>query len=179
MAGLTHLRGKAEQVAPARPGRLRRWLAGPLLAQLAQGVSPEQIARTLAIGTVCSLFPFLGATSALNFLVGVALRMNLPLLQALNLVLGPVQLLMILVYVRAGEWVWRAPGEPFSVTGMIRAFGEISVSDFLARFGLAGWHAFTAWLLTAPVVAGLVYSAGRPFVRKLRIQPFGTRGMRP
>ena len=179
MAGLTHFLRGADPAAPARPGILRRWLVEPMSALLAQGVSPEQVTRTLAVGTVCSLFPFLGATSALNFLVGFCLRMNLPLLQALNLLLGPVQLVMILVYVRAGEWVWRSHGEPFTVSGMIRVFSAVPLGDFLGRFGLAGWHAFTAWLLSAPVIAGLVYLAGRPLVRKLRVLPFETRRVRP
>jgi uncharacterized protein (DUF2062 family) len=162
-----------------RSGFLRRRLVDPVAALLTQGTSPEQVTRTFAVGTVCSLFPFLGATTTLNLTVGLLLRMNQPILQTLNVILGPVQLVMILVYVRAGEWLWRAQGAPFSVTGMIRAFSEMTLTDFLGRFGLAGWHALTAWLLTAPIVAGVVYLAVGPLVRKLRIPLIETQRAQP
>ncbi len=161
----------SERGPAGRPGFFRRRLAGPIGVLLQQGLSPEQVSRTLAVGTVCSLFPFLGATTTLNFLVGWRLRMNQPILQTLNLVLGPVQLVLILGYVRVGEWVWRAQGEPLTVAGMVRAFSEMSFTDFLVRFGQAGGHAFTAWVLTAPLLAGLVYLGVRPLVRKLRVLP--------
>ena len=182
MAAVTKMFPEAaipERNPAARAGFFRRRFAGPVAALLTQGTSPEQVARTFAVGAVCSLFPFLGTTTALNLLVGYCLRMNQPILQALNVVLGPVQLVMILVYVRMGEWLWATPGEPFTVTAMIRAFSEVTFSEFLGRFGQAGWHAFTAWLLTAPLLAGAVYAGLRPFIRKFRVLPFETRGIQP
>ena len=164
----------SERGPAVRSGFFRRRLAGPIGALLQQGMSPELVSRTIAVGTVCSLFPFLGATTTLNFLVGWRLRMNQPILQTLNLVLGPVQLVLILGYVRVGEWVWRTQGEPFTVTGMVRAFSEMTFVDFLGRFGWAGGHALTAWLLTAPFLAGLVYLGVRPLVRRLRVLPAET-----
>lgn len=150
----------------ARP-RWPRRLADPLRRQLTQGVSPDQLAFTLGIGTACSVFPFLGFTSLLNLAVGVALRLNQPVLQGLNQLLGPFQILLILVYVRAGEWVWRAQEDGFTVGEMIRTFRDGSLGDFLQRFGWAGIHALTAWALTAPVlVLGLTWAL-RPVFRRM------------
>lgn len=168
-----------ERNPAVRAGFFRRRFAYPVAALLTQGTSPEQVTRTFAVGTVCSLFPFLGATTALNGAVGLLLRMNQPILQALNVALGPVQLGMILVYVRTGEWLWETPGEPFTVSAMIRAFSEMTFGEFLGRFGQAGWHAFTAWLLTAPLLAGAVYVGLRPFIRRLRVLPFENRRIQP
>ena len=64
----------------------------PVLALLRQGTSPEELARTFALGTVCSLFRFLGTTSLLNLLAGRWHKMNEPVLQTLNQVFGPLQL---------------------------------------------------------------------------------------
>lgn len=140
-------------------------LAQPLLALLSQGLEPHRLAATLAVGTVCSLFPFLGTTSVLNLGVGLALRMNQPALQTLNQLLGPVQLALILVYVRAGEWLWRAEPQQFSVNAMMRSFRELSLGDFLAQFGTTGWHAFTAWLVSAPLLFAVVYLPARLALR--------------
>lgn len=139
----------------------------PVIALLTQGVTAEKIAQTLAVGTVCSLFPFLGTTTLLNLGVGLWLRMNQPIMQSLNYLLTPVHLVMIVVYVRIGEWVWRAGEDRFTVGEMVRVFRDETFVAFLNRFGLAGWHAFTAWLITAPLVFALVYFPLRPLLHRL------------
>lgn len=150
--------------APAKRG-LRRRLLAPLAAQLTQGVSPEVLARTLAVGAGCSMFPFLGTTSLLNLVVGLGLRMNQPVLQTLNQVLGPVHLVMIVVYVRVGERLVGATGsDRFSVVEVVTAFRDLSLGDFFARFGRAGLHALLAWGVTLPLLVGGVYLVARPLV---------------
>lgn len=148
-------------------GFWQRRVARPIVAQLTQGVTPDRIALTLAVGTACSLFPFLGFTSLLNLGVGIALRMNQPILQTLNQLLGALQLILILVYVRLGELIWVAQDDRFTVGEMIRTFGELSFLDFLRRFGWAGIHAFTAWGLTSPLLIAVVYFSLRPALRRL------------
>jgi uncharacterized protein (DUF2062 family) len=144
-----------------------RRVVDPLVAQLTQGVTPDKLAATLAVGTACSLFPFLGFTSLLNLAVGLRLRMNQPILQTLNQLLGAVQLVLIIGYVRAGEWLWQAGADRFTVAEVLRVFREASLGDFLHRFGWAGVHAFTAWTLTAPLLIAVVYFAIRPVMRRL------------
>lgn len=142
-------------------------MVDPLVSQLTQGVTPDRLAATLAVGSACSLFPFLGTTSALNLGLGLWLRMNQPVLQGWNQLLGPVQVAMILVYVRIGEWIWRAPeADRFSLGEMMRAFGELPFTAFLQRFGQAGLHAFTAWALTAPLLMAAIYLPLRPVFRR-------------
>jgi uncharacterized protein (DUF2062 family) len=139
----------------------------PLVALFTQGITPDKVALTLGVGTACSLFPFLGFTSLLNLGVGLSLRLNQPLLQTLNQLLGPLQLVMIVGYVRAGEWLWHAQDHRFSIREMLRVFREASLGDFLRQFGWAGVHAFTAWIVTAPLVIAALYYALRPTLRRL------------
>lgn len=148
-----------------RPGILARRIAGPIKALLVQGISPRKMAATLATGSVCSLFPFLGFTSLLNLGVGPWLRMNQPILQTLNQLLGPLQLVMILVYVRVGEVIWGAEPFRFSIGEMTATFREENFAGFLEKFGMAGIHAFTAWTLTAPVLFGVVFLVFNPLMR--------------
>ncbi len=153
-------------VAPHRTFWQRR-VRDPLIGLFIQGLTPDQIARTLGIGTACSLFPFLGFTSLLNLGVGLWLRLNQPILQILNQALAPVHLVMIVLYVRLGEWFWHVEDERFTIGEMLRVFREQSFGEFLQRFGWAGLHAFTAWALTAPVLIVAVYYAVRPALRRL------------
>ncbi|MBT5904093.1 MAG: DUF2062 domain-containing protein [Opitutaceae bacterium] len=164
---MTSMTANANNLDTPKHGFWRRRIVAPIKQQLTQGVTPQRVTYTLGVGTVCSLLPFLGFTSLLNLGVGVALRLNQPLLQVLNQLLGPIQLLMILVYVRGGELVWGATENAFSVTAMISSFAELSFAEFIQTFGWAGVHAFTAWLLTAPLLFALVYLPLRPLIERL------------
>jgi len=149
------------------PGFWQRRVRDPLVGLLTHGATPEKLASGIAWGAVCSLFPFLGFTTGLNAAVAWWRKLNQPLLQAINYALTPLHLAMILVYVRLGEWIWRAGDDRFSVPDMLRSFQELSLGDFLRRFGWAGVHAFTAWALTAPLLFFAVYLVARPALHRL------------
>ncbi len=144
----------------------RRRVVGPLLVQLTQGVTPDRIALTVAVGTACSLLPFLGFTSLMNLGVGLWLRLNQPILQTLNQLLGPVQLALILGYVRVGEKIWRAEPMPLSIGILLKAFKDDPWA-FVQRFGWTGVHAATAWALSAPLIVATLYYGLRPVLRRL------------
>jgi uncharacterized protein (DUF2062 family) len=151
----------------ASPSFWQRRVRTPLVALFTQGITPDKIAQTFAVGSACSLFPFVGFTSLLNLGAGLWLRLNQPLLQTLNQVLGPLQLLLILPYVRLGEWLWHAQDERFTIREMLQVFRDASMGEFLQRFGWAGIHAFTAWALTSPLLAIAVYHLLRPALHRL------------
>ena len=94
-----------------------------------------------------------------------AVRAPLPV--AVNLaglyaqLLGPLQLVLILAYVRAGEFIWRADPMPLSVTTLVSSF-RADPWPFLQRFGLTGVHAATAWLLSVPLIVATLYFSLRP-----------------
>jgi hypothetical protein len=95
------------------------------------------------------------------------LRLNQPILQTLNQLLGPLQLALILVYVRAGEWLWRAAPVPLSIPTLATAFRDDPWA-FLQRFGWTGVHAATAWIISVPVIVAALYYPLRPVMRRLR-----------
>jgi uncharacterized protein (DUF2062 family) len=76
---------------------LARRRAEPVVAairsSLRQGLTPEGIALSLAVGAAAGLFPLVGTTRLLGFALGSALRLNLALLQAANWLVYPPQLL--------------------------------------------------------------------------------------
>ena len=60
---------------------LNRRLIAPLLGLLRQGVTPHELAFSLALGTVVGLVPVLGISTVLATLAALALRLNRPLLR--------------------------------------------------------------------------------------------------
>lgn len=135
----------------------RRRLVTPILTLLKQGITPEKLAQTLGAGFVCSMFPILGTTSVLNLLVGLRFRLNHPLMQTLNQLLGPVHVVMIVLYVRLGEWIWRSDNERFRMREFMQTLREGSWGEFFDRFGWAALHSITAWAVTAPLFFAIIY----------------------
>ena len=142
-------------------------MVAPITSQLTLGATPDRLAFTVAVGATAAIFPLLGATTAVTLVAGLSLRLNQLVLHTINQLLGPVQLALILVYVRAGEWLWRTPADDFSVADMVRTFHASGLGDFLRRFGWAGVHAVSAWALSAPLVLGAIYLVARPPITRL------------
>ena len=143
---------------------LRRRLVDPVIALLKQGLAPETVALSLALGATLGLFPVLGATTALCVAAGVTLRLNHPALQIANYAVSPLQLPLVLVFVRLGEWFTGATPMPFSITRLLAFFREDPLA-FFQRFGGTGLHGILGWLAVAPVVGGLLYLGLVPVLR--------------
>ena len=138
--------------------------ATPLLLLLKQGLAPEKLALSLALGATLGLFPVLGATTALCVAVGIALRLNHPALQLANYVVCPLQIPLLLVFVRLGETMVGATPMPFSVERLVTFFREDPLA-FLARFGWTGVHGILGWLTVAPLMGGALYVGLLPLLR--------------
>lgn len=145
-------------------GFLRRRIGDPLLLLLKQGFGPETLALSLALGATLGLFPVLGATTALCGAAGIALRLSHPALQVANYAVYPLQVSLILVFVRLGERLVGAAPMPFSVERLLLFFREDPLA-FLARFGETGLHGVLGWLAVAPLAAGALYVGLVPLLR--------------
>ena len=137
-----------------------------LLAQLRQGITPQKIAFTIALGTVIAIFPIMGTTTTLCLLVGFWLRLNQPIIQLVNWVAWPLQIPGIYFFVRVGEWLTRTPPVSFTITALLAAF-KASPWQFLRQYGLTGLRAVLAWLLIAPAVALLLYGLSLPPLKRV------------
>ncbi|MGA8705610.1 MAG: DUF2062 domain-containing protein [Steroidobacteraceae bacterium] len=153
--------------APRRWRELwRRRVFDLTLAQLRQGITPQKIALTIALGFILGLFPILGATTALCALFGLLLKLNQPIIQLVNWVAAPLQIPGIYLFIRAGEWLTRTPPMSFSVSALLRAFKAAPV-DFFRRYGATGLRGVLAWCLIAPAIAVLLYGATLPVLRRM------------
>jgi uncharacterized protein (DUF2062 family) len=144
----------------------RERVVGLLIAQLQQGISPQKIALTVALGICFSAFPIIGATSLLCFTFGLWLRLNQPIIQLVNWLGSPLQLGLLLMFVRLGEWLMRAQRVSFSIPELFAKF-HASPTKFFQEFGLTGVHGIIGWLVVAPFAGVLLYYLFLPMTKKL------------
>jgi uncharacterized protein (DUF2062 family) len=149
-----------------KDGFFYRRIGRPILDLLRQGVTPEKLALSLALGIAIGVFPVLGTTTALCALVALILRLNLPAIQIVNYFAYPAQIALLIPFFRAGEKLFGAPHLPLSVPQIVAAV-HVSIWGATRFLWTTIWHAAVAWCLVAPFLAGLAYLALLPVLRRV------------
>jgi uncharacterized protein (DUF2062 family) len=135
---------------------IHRKLVQPFVELLKQGVTPEKIALTVALGISLGVIPMLGTTTMLCTLAAVSLRLNLPGILLINGVVYPLQLLLVVPFLRAGAWIFRVEGPKLSI-GQIFTLIRTNVWHAITTLWVATMHALVVWLMVGCVVSGVVY----------------------
>jgi uncharacterized protein (DUF2062 family) len=131
-------------------------LVQPLLDLLRQGVTPEKLALSVALGAVFGIFPALGWTTALCTLIAFLWRLNLPAIQIVNYFMYPLQIALLLPFFRLGEKLFRAPHLPISVP-QIYALVKANLWGSIRFLWSTTWHAIIVWAMVAPFLIILLY----------------------
>lgn len=134
---------------------LEEKLFSPIKKQLTQGASPLGLARTCAAGAILAIIPVLGATTALCAMVGIKFKLNQPLIQLVNYLLYPVQLLLLPLFIFTGAKLTGSPPVEFHPKAVVAEFSA-DPSLFMKHYGMAGLHAVLVWALICPFLFKLV-----------------------
>ena len=141
-------------------------IVAPIVRQLRQGVTPEQIALTIALGLVIGVFPIIGATTILCGIAAAVLRLNQPIIQLVNYFAYPAQLVALIPFYRAGESLFNRPHLPLSIPMLMDRFRD-DAGKFFTDFGMVAVYGIVVWCLIAPAVAAAIYYVTRPWLRLL------------
>ena len=145
--------------------RLIRSLARPFLDLLRQGITPEKLALTIAVGLALGVTPVIGSTTLLCTIAAAALRLNLPAIQLVNGLAYPLQLALIVPFLRAGAWLFAAPLPALTVASLFEMI-RTSAWQAIVTLWSATLHALVAWLMAAAALSLLVYAVSLPLLRR-------------
>jgi uncharacterized protein (DUF2062 family) len=153
-----------------KEGFFKRRLVRPILDLLRQGVTPEKMALSVALGAALGVLPVVGWSTALCAIAAIVLRLNLPAIQLVNYFVYPAQIALLLPFFRWGEKLFRAPHFPISVA-QIYALFHAGAWMAIKLLWTTIWHAIVVWGMLAPVFIGLLYTILLPLLRRaMRIQ---------
>jgi uncharacterized protein (DUF2062 family) len=138
----------------------------PLVNLLRRGASPRQLAWSLAVGVAIGINPILGSTTLLCLLVAFVLRLNLIASQIANHLLFPLQLALVVVYLKGGELLFHTGPLPMAGNAFVHAVRhrEWSTAHELWTWE---WHALVVWLLAAAVLTPVLARAFCPLLTRL------------
>ncbi len=131
---------------------------------LRQGISPRRLALTLALGFAIGCIPVVGLPTLVCAALALALRLNVPAIQAANYVAMPLQLTLIVPFVRLGGRMTAAAPHPDAIA--LLRLSPLHMASQLT--GLAG-QALLAWLLVAIPAVVLITVLLTPMLRRVPV----------
>jgi len=125
-----------------------KYISGLLSQALKQGITPRKLAVTCALGAVISIFPLFGTTTALCFGVAIAFRLNIAIIQLVNYLLAPVQILLIIPFIKVGTSLLGMDPFPYSSDQLVALFKNdfwllVREAGAALMAGVAMWMVFS------------------------------------
>jgi uncharacterized protein (DUF2062 family) len=135
---------------------IRRRIVEPVLSLLAQGLAPRELALCMALGAGIGLFPVLGVSTPALTVLALWLRLNLPAIQLVSYLMSPLQLVLIIPFVRLGETIVGAEPQPLTIEAGLELIAN-GVLEAIITLWDAILHAAIGWVLIGPVFIYVIY----------------------
>lgn len=148
---------------------LYRQIVLPILALLRMGATPEKLAWSLATGLIIGINPILGSTTILCLGVAFLLRLNIAASQIGNHIVYPLQIILLIPFIRFGSRIFHTAPMPLSAAQLLHAAREnpVALSRQLWQWEL---HALLLWAAIAAVTLPLLALALTPLLRHLLVR---------
>lgn len=144
---------------------LKRRVTNPLINFLRQGLTPEMLSRTIASGLLVGTIPIPGTSTLLCTALSLGFRMNLALIQLVNYLVFPLQILLFVPFYTLAS----------KISGKIIFF---NASEISAQFAGSNWQTASidllwlagtsvlVWLLLMFPVSLTVYFIIKPVMKR-------------
>jgi len=135
------------------------------------GTTPHTLAWSIAAGLLIGINPVIGSTTILCLAVTFSFRLNVVASQIANHAMFPLELLLVVPFIRLGSRVFHTAAMPLSPRLLLQT-ARIAPLALTRQIWLWEWHAFVLWICISVVAAPLIALALTPVLRRLlkRIQ---------
>jgi hypothetical protein len=134
-----------------------------------QGLTPSQLALTIALGVAVGILPLLWGATPLCALLSFRLRLNQVAIQAVNYLVYPLQLALFVPFYSLGATIFPW-GPVFSADSLLAGWQDDLRGNIFLLF-VATLKALGVWFLMAPFLAGGLYLLVLPVVKRRRSDP--------
>jgi uncharacterized protein (DUF2062 family) len=129
-----------------------------------QGLTPKELSQSIIVSGLISIIPILGVSTFMITTISLKSKLNLPVMIALSYLMWPVQILLIIPFIRVGEFIFSIPRNHHSVDEIISSF-QNSFFQTLSQLSFELFCGFGGWLLTAVPLAVGVYLVSLLFLK--------------
>jgi uncharacterized protein (DUF2062 family) len=125
-------------------------------ALLKQGLTPKELSQSLIVSGLLSTIPILGVSTFMITTVSLKQKLNLPIMISFSYLLWPVQILLIIPFIRVGEFIFSVPQNHHTIERIINSF-QTSFFQTLSQLSFELLCGLGGWFLTAVPIAILFY----------------------
>jgi hypothetical protein len=138
----------------------------PILALLRMGATPRTLAWSIAVGLMIGLNPIIGSTTLLCLAAALRFRLNVIASQIANHAVFPLELALVIPFIRLGSRVFRTAAMPLTPRLFFQNAHHAPVA--LARcLWVWEWHAFVLWASITIIAVPLLALALTPLLERL------------
>ena len=122
----------------------RKHVINSLALALKQGTTPRKLAVTCALGVVIGIFPVWGITTWICLALSISFRLNLIVIQLVNYLFFPIQLILMIPFIKAGSFVFGLDPFPYDSSQLVSLFKNnfwlaLKESGFALATGIVVW----------------------------------------
>lgn len=135
------------------------------------GATPRKLAWSIAAGLVIGINPVVGTTTIVCLAAAISFRLNVVASQLANHAMFPLELVLVVPFIRLGSVVFHTAAMPLSPHLLLLAARRAPLA-LTRQLWLWEWHAFVLWAAISVVATPLIALALTPILKRLlsRIQ---------
>lgn len=141
-----------------------------MLNLLRQGMTPHKLAVTVALGSVVGILPALGVTTVMGTALAARFRLNIAATVLITYLVHPLQLLLLIPFIRAGIFLFGLDDLKLTLDEMITMF-RLDWLAALNKLWLANLAAVSAWAVLAIPVGVVLYFMLLPILHRFLPAP--------
>jgi uncharacterized protein (DUF2062 family) len=138
----------------------------PILALLRTGTTPRSLAWSIAAGVMIGINPVIGSTTLLCLAVTFRFRLNIIATQIANHAMFPLELVLVIPFIRLGSLVFRTSANPLAPRLLVLETRSTPLT-LIRKLWMWEWHAFVVWAAIALVAAPLIALALTPLLQRV------------
>jgi uncharacterized protein (DUF2062 family) len=138
----------------------------PILALLRMGATPRSLAWSIAAGVLIGINPVIGSTTLLCLAAAFSFRLNVVASQIANHASFPLELALVVPFIRLGSRVFHTAAMPLSPRLFLAAVRSAPLA-LTRQIWLWEWHAFVVWAAVSAAAAPLIALGLTPILRLL------------
>ncbi len=138
-------------------GWAERKFIEPLKKTIKEGISIERLSVSLTLGVMVGLIPLYGVTTLIVGFIALSLRLNFIAMQVAHYIVHPIQIALLVPFLKLGDTMVKDAGVSFSFQQYIALF-KVDFWGTLREFWLINLSAIGIWfILSIPLSFGLYF----------------------
>ncbi|MEP5340106.1 MAG: DUF2062 domain-containing protein [Algibacter sp.] len=144
-----------------------------LIVLFRQGLTPKQLALSLVISMLVSIFPMYGISTIILTFIAIPLKLNLPIMIGVSYIAEPIKIVLLIPFINIGAWFFGTEHTLLTFEAIKSSYNEsfsatLKALSYELLCGFIGWTvaAIPLGILSYFILKGVLTYFGKLKVKK-------------